>query len=135
MQTRVTGVLLVLAFAGAAVAGCSPQTSPSADDGQQLYAENGCGSCHGASASGDGPVAPTLDPKPTDLHRASTFKTRFDETALAGMLAVGIPSHNHAANAAGDAHHNQGMPPYGHLSDAERRSLALYVMSLNTDAK
>lgn len=99
-----------------------------------LYAENGCGSCHGASGSGDGPVAPTLDPKPTDLHRASTFKTRFDETAMAQMLAVGIASHNHSADIAHDAHHNQGMPPFPHLSDSERRSLALYVMSLNADS-
>jgi mono/diheme cytochrome c family protein len=114
-------------------AACSRGPAPSAAEGQSLYAESGCGSCHGASASGDGPVAHTLDPKPTDLHRASSFKTRYDEGALAEMLAVGIASHNHPAAIAGDAHHNQGMPPFAHLSEDERRSLALYVMSLNTD--
>lgn len=99
-----------------------------------LYAESGCGSCHGASGSGDGAIADRLDPKPTDLHRASTFKTTFDEAALAEMLATGIATHHHAPGATmTDLHHNQGMPPFPHLSESERRSLALYVMSLNVD--
>ncbi len=114
------------------LAACGPR--PSVEEGQMLYAENGCGSCHGASASGDGPVAPTLDPPPTDLHRASTYKTRFEEAALAQMLRDGIATHHHAPGATmTDLHHNQGMPPFPHLSDLERRSLARYVMSLNTD--
>ncbi|MBM3808457.1 MAG: cytochrome c [Acidimicrobiia bacterium] len=50
------------------------------------------------------------------------------------MLAVGIARHDHPAEISHDAHHNQGMPPFPHLSDSERRSLALYVMSLNVDS-
>lgn len=36
------------------------------DDGQTLYSAN-CASCHGNEASGDGPVAGSLEPRPTNL--------------------------------------------------------------------
>lgn len=37
-----------------------------ADDGQKMYVEY-CAACHGAKAKGDGPAAPALEQKPTDL--------------------------------------------------------------------
>ena len=37
-------------------------------EGAELYA-NLCADCHGVSGKGDGPVAPALDPFPTDLTR------------------------------------------------------------------
>jgi high-affinity iron transporter len=133
VSIRIARLLSLTGLACLFAAGCSRGPAPSVTAGQSLYAESGCGSCHGASGSGDGPVAATVDPRPTDLHQASAFKTAFDETALAQMLAVGIASHNHPPEVAMDQHHNQGMPPFPHLSESERRSLALYVMSLNTD--
>lgn len=135
MSTRIARLLSYSGIASLLVTGCSRGASPSVAAGQLLYAESGCGSCHGKAGDGRGPIASTLDPAPTDLRHGMAFKSSFDEVSLAEMLATGIATHNHPADATVDAHHNQGMPPFPHLSDTERRSLALYVMSLNTDPR
>lgn len=111
---------------------CGPAASPtvvsideSAEDthatpafGAELYAENGCATCHGVDGHGDGPVGQTLTPAPRDFRDASAFKAGRDVTAIARTIADGF---------------NQGgskMPAFGHLSEQERRSLALFVISL-----
>jgi mono/diheme cytochrome c family protein len=64
-------------------------------------------------------VARTLNPPPRDFRTASAFKNGADEGAIAQTLATGIPG-------------GGAMPLYAHLTDRERRSLALYVISLRT---
>ncbi len=102
-----------------------------------LYAENGCASCHGPGGRGDGPVGQTLDPRPRDFQDVAAFKRGFDVEAIAHTLATGILVPAAAATGATGApsHHQQGMPKFDHLSEFERQSLALYVISLHDPAR
>lgn len=113
--------MLVLAVAASATVGCgeAPTRSalPSAAAGAVLYAQNGCARCHGPSGHGDGPVGETLDPRPRDFRDASAFKNGIDTGAIADTIATGVPEGGR-------------MPTFGHLTATERRSLALFVISL-----
>ena len=91
---------------------------PAVEVGRDLYAENGCATCHGAEGHGDGPVGKTLAPTPRDFRDGAAFKAGRDEGAIARTIAQGF-------NQAGSK-----MPAFGHLSEQERRSLALFVISL-----
>jgi copper(I)-binding protein len=102
-----------------ATEGATDSAPPSIDEGRGLYASDGCAACHGLAGIGDGPVARTLNPPPRDFRTASAFKNGADEGAIAQTLATGIPG-------------GGAMPLYAHLTDRERRSLALYVISLRT---
>ena len=102
-----------------AAIGCS-SPAPTATVGRELYASNGCASCHGASGHGDGPVAKTLVPRPRDFRDASAFKNGTDVAAIATTLASGLSSGG------------SSMPQFRHLTRDERASLALYVISLRT---
>jgi len=104
----------------------------SAEAGRALYRQNGCGSCHGASGRGDGPISHTLDPQPTDLTQPAAFKRGTAEVAIAETLAAGIPAPGSMPGMDDSIahHHSQGMPPYPHLSMGERRSLARYINAL-----
>jgi len=97
--------------------GTSDSEPPSIDEGRRLYASDGCAACHGVLGNGDGPVARTLNPPPRDFRTATAFKNGADEASIAQTLATGIPG-------------GGAMPLYAHLTDRERRSLALYVISL-----
>ena len=57
--------LIALSFAGL-IAACATVEMPGAPEGARLFADN-CVACHGASATGDGPLAGDLRPKPADL--------------------------------------------------------------------
>jgi len=98
-----------------------------------LYAENGCASCHGPEGRGDGPVAHTLDPRPRDFHDAAAFKRGGEVEAIARTLATGIPVEAPPASGVTGApqRHQQGIPKFDHLSENERQSLALFVISLH----
>lgn len=114
---------------------CGPEVSPAATTvtgapvgvatrarGATLYADNGCATCHGPDGRGNGPIAGTLTPTPRDFRDAASFKAGGDEVSIARTLAEGF---------------NQGgskMPAFSHLSEQERRSLALFVMSLRDQA-
>ena len=102
-----------------AAMGCG-SPAPTAAVGRELYASNGCATCHGANGHGDGPVAKTLVPAPRDFRDASAFKNGTDVAAIATTLASGISSSG------------SSMPQFRHLTRDERASLALYVISLRT---
>ncbi len=104
------GVALLLASVSCAAA-------PSAAAGRDVYTQNGCATCHGATGAGDGPVGKTLDPRPRDFRDAAAFKNGIDVSAIADTIAAGIPD-------------GGKMPQFSHLTTKERRSLALYVISL-----
>jgi high-affinity iron transporter len=93
----------------------SPTSVPSHADGQRLYAENGCATCHGVDGGAQTAAAAKLDPAPANFLDARS------------MAAVS-PYRAYHALSAGVA--GTGMQSYRHLSDAARWSLAFYVLSL-----
>ena len=86
--------------------------------GRALYAANGCGTCHGATGRGDGPMAKTLNPPPRDFRDASAFKNGADAATVANTIATGL------------TRDGGQMQPYFHLSERERLLLARFVISL-----
>jgi mono/diheme cytochrome c family protein len=110
------------------LAGCT-NPAPSVREGRTLYQTNGCASCHGRDGRGDGPQAATVPSRPIDLHDRSEYKRGLSEDAIAKTLADGIrigqstPQLHHT-------NHDLVMPKFDHLTEIERRSLALYVISL-----
>ena len=114
------------------LAACSHPV-PTAAEGRSLYRENGCASCHGPSGQGDGPLAATLPSKPIDFRDPGLFNRGADESAIAKTLAEGVagtvPAELHLHN----THHVLVMPKFDHLTELERRSIALYIISLRED--
>ena len=121
--SKVLGLLALLAL------GCA---RPSVSQGRALYQANGCASCHGPQGHGDGPMAPHLPASPIDFRNLSLFKRGTTEDAIAGTLAQGI-SIDHTVPALHLTHHELLMPKFDHLTETERRSIALYVISLRAD--
>ncbi len=118
---RLTSWLIVVACS-ALTAACNPAARPAegtAAAGRTLYGENGCASCHGPSGRGDGPVARTLAIPPRDFKDAQSFRNGRDEASIAATLATGIDRNG------------AKMPAFNHLSETERRGLALFVLSLS----
>lgn len=90
---------------------------PSEATGERLYRANGCAGCHGPTGHGDGPVAVTLTPAPRDFRVPGSFTGGHDVASIALTLAVGVPS-------------GGSMPLYAHLTNLDRTSIALYIVSL-----
>lgn len=107
--------------------------SASVSRGLQLYKANGCAGCHGPQGHGDGPLARNLPAAPIDFRDVSAFKHGTSEEAIAKTLAEGVALHQ--VSAAGDIHHQLVMPKFDHLTETERRSIALYLISLRADAQ
>jgi cytochrome c553 len=127
-------VLTVLLLGAGALIACTGATA-SIEAGRDLYAQNGCASCHGREGHGDGPVGKTLETHPRDFRDAAAFKQGTDIESIAHTIATGVisgPGDPRAPNHA--RHHAQMMPRFDHLSERERRSLALYVISLRNPA-
>jgi cytochrome c553 len=141
-------------LSAALLAGCS-RAEPSLEAGQMLYEANGCASCHGLAGHGDGPAAPTLPAKPIDLQDTAQYKRGADEAAIAKTLAEGVyvahsaaltpqqvgaligagytPQQISDATATSDlhsTHHQLLMPKFDHLTELERRSIAVYLISM-----
>jgi len=117
-----------LVMAAILCAGCS---RPSVEQGRALYQENGCGSCHGPEGHGDGPLAANLPAKPVDFRDVSQFRRGTSEDDIAKTLAEGIAI-VHTMPALRATHHMLVMPQFSHLTKTERRSVALYVISLRS---
>lgn len=95
---------------------------PSVAAGVALYRANGCIACHGADGHGDGRLAATLAPPPRDFRNAAAYRNGPGVDAITQTLATGLPGGGQ-------------MPLFAHLSDTERRSLALYVASLQDSSQ
>ena len=89
------------------------QISP-VEKARSLYAEN-CSGCHGAAGHGDGVLAKSLSPMPTDFTDVERAKNR-SVLGLYDVLSEGIEG--------------TAMPPFKHLDKSDRWSLAFYVGSL-----
>lgn len=105
-----------LGTARPSVTTATPDTQPTATMGKALYLGNGCATCHGLLGDGTGPVGRTLSPPPRNFRLVASFKNGADELSIAQTLATGIPN-------------GGAMPLYAHLTHAERRALAMYVLS------
>ena len=85
-HARVTVGLVLAAAALLAVMPACVDTRTDEATGEQLYRRY-CASCHGESGRGDGPLAASLAPPPTDLTRlASGSGGKFDEASV--MMAI-----------------------------------------------
>jgi hypothetical protein len=73
-------------------------------------------------------MAANLPVRPIDLHDISLFKRGASEDAIAQTLAEGI-SMEHSIPALQETHHMLVMPKFDHLTETERRSIALYLIS------
>lgn len=60
--------LIFLIIPAIAIAACTVETMPEADEGRKLFVDN-CSQCHGLDGRGDGTWAVAVDPKPADLTR------------------------------------------------------------------
>ena len=77
-------------------------------------------------------MAPRLPASPIDFRNVSLFKRGTTEDAIAKTLAEGI-SIEHSTPVLHQTHHELLMPKFDHLTETERRSIALYVISLRAD--
>lgn len=108
--------LVAIGLAGFAI-GCG-RTPQTVEEGHRLYRVNGCATCHGVEGHGDGPVAQTLGTRPRDFRDAQSFKRGREVNQIADTLKTGFGT-------------DLGrMPGFGHLSEDERRAVAIYVISL-----
>ncbi len=80
----------------------------------QLFEQN-CIACHGASGQGDGPLAASLEPMPTDF----TDKTRANNRSLVGLF-----------DAITNGIEGTAMTAFSQLNAQQRWSLAFYAGSL-----
>lgn len=97
----------------------APREAPSREDAIRLYAREGCGSCHGADGSADTPAARELDPAPAN----------FLDPERVAAVSPHRAFHAITFGVAGTA-----MKGYPSLTDAQRWSLAFYVLSLRHQA-
>jgi len=113
--------------------GCS-KPAPTIEAGRALYEANGCASCHGPKGHGDGPAAAGLPAQPADFRDPAQFQQGSSEAEIAKTLAEGV-SVLHSMPALKASHHMLVMPKYDHLTETERRSLALYVISIRNTSE
>jgi mono/diheme cytochrome c family protein len=86
MSSIVVTCLAVGALAAGSARGEVPLESAVAQAGRDYYLRY-CASCHGYDARGDGPVAPALSAKPTDLTRmAERRKGEFPMDEIAKLI-------------------------------------------------
>jgi mono/diheme cytochrome c family protein len=132
--TRAAPRLILLLVA---VAACRRAPSPTVAEGRRLYSGNGCATCHGPTGHGDGPIADTLVSRPRDLRDAIAFKHGTDMLAIAATLANGIGSPDGSSPQSGHLveHEQRWMPRFDHLTQHERESIALFVISLRNSSK
>ena len=117
-------------FVGSLVAASSPLACGAPPDrvveGAALYRVH-CASCHGVAGTGDGPVAPSLTPRPTDLTRiAQRSEGQFRESevlaAIDGRYEVA-------------AHGPRDMPVWGAVFLEERVGEPLAIHRAMDDAR
>ena len=113
---------------------CACGAEPTVDAGRQLYNDNGCAGCHGPTGRGDGFIRANLPSVPVDLTNPATFRRGSDESSIARTIFTGVhllPQ----PDVRQDTRHVMAMPKFDHLTELERHSIALYVVSLQNQSK
>ena len=75
-------------------------------------------------------MAPTLTDQPTNLRNPALFKRGAGEDAIAQTLAEGVLTAQPSDPQLHHTHHELAMPKFDHLTQVQRRSIALYLISL-----
>jgi hypothetical protein len=75
-------------------------------------------------------LALALRSSPANLSDPTQFKRGTSEVDIARTLAEGIIDAKASSPQLHHNHHDLAMPKFDHLSELERRSIALYVISL-----
>ncbi len=94
----------------------SPPDTRSIARGAESYRASGCAACHGPSGRGDGPAGKATQRAPRDFTRPETFTAPRTVSGIAGVIR--------------DGDRGGGMPPNPDLTEAERKDLATYILSL-----
>ena len=94
----------------------TPRRTPDLSTASALYMEQ-CSGCHGMTGQGDGPLAASLDPPPTDF----TERERYRDRTLLGLY-----------NTITQGLEGTAMQSYASLSEAQRWALAFYTGQLAT---
>ncbi|HSG65330.1 MAG TPA: cbb3-type cytochrome c oxidase subunit I [Gammaproteobacteria bacterium] len=68
-----------------------PATPAHSAAGQALWQEN-CAGCHGGTGRGDGPAAPWLEPRPTNLAAREYSRRRIADALWNGVLGTSMPA-------------------------------------------
>lgn len=92
----------------------APIQWPDIARGQQIYGQS-CASCHGEKGLGDGPLAPSLDPKPANLAQGERIASLSPFQAY-NTIRMGVAG--------------TSMPTFQKLSEQEAWAVAFYVKSL-----
>jgi high-affinity iron transporter len=93
----------------------APSTLPSRTVAERLYRSQACNTCHGEDGGAHTPAAAALDPKPANFLDPARVATVSPHRAF-HAITFGVPG--------------TGMRSFAGLSEAERWSLAFYVLSL-----
>jgi mono/diheme cytochrome c family protein len=80
--------------------------------GRELFRTN-CAACHGDNGMGDGPTAPTLDPKPRNFHSLTGWTNGSKVSQIYRTLEEGIP--------------RTGMASYSYMAPRDRIALAHFI--------
>lgn len=135
--TTTTGIALsAVVLAVAALATPAASQSPAPDkagqfDGAQLFRAN-CASCHGPSAQGNGPVAPLLRNRPSDLTQIAILNGGTFPTARIQRVIDGRDVGSHGAPEMpvwGEAFKTT---PGGYTEDSVRARIAALVKYLES---
>lgn len=92
----------------------APMDWPDMERGAALY-QQACSACHGSSGRGDGPAAPGIEPRPTNLHDDGRMRQLSPFQAF-NTVRLGVSG--------------TAMPSFSNLSDDDTWALAFYVVSL-----
>ncbi|MGA1199961.1 MAG: c-type cytochrome [Candidatus Latescibacterota bacterium] len=90
--------------------------------GQALYKRYGCAVCHGRNGNGNGQIARTLNPRPRDFHKINEYKYGRSVEAITRTIAKGTINER-----------GMGMPGYPQISEADRRSIAAFIVSMQEE--
>lgn len=85
--------------------------------GVALFKQN-CSSCHGDNGRGDGPAAPTLNPKPRNFAQPAGWTRGYRITDIFETISHGVKG--------------TGMNAFDFIAPADRMALVHYVRSLGT---
>jgi high-affinity iron transporter len=93
----------------------TPETTPSRERGAQLFASQGCPTCHGADGGAQTEAAQKLEPRPANFLDPRRTAAVSPHRAF-HAISFGVPG--------------TAMQAYPQLSEAQRWDLAFYVLSL-----
>jgi high-affinity iron transporter len=92
----------------------APSSPPDLEQGKQLFAVT-CAGCHGATGAGDGPVAPSLHPRPANFHSSEVMDGLTPFKAF-NVIRFGVKG--------------TAMVPIDGLDEKQRWALAFYLFTL-----